>query len=157
MFQNPFQKTGVMLCGHGSRDERAVAEFKALAEHMKRRLPQYDVDFGFRALLKNIPLYFDRSIKSIHNDQISLRYYGRRQKAYMESKRTIFERNPALREKIGDNGAVHVPFFKSFFYAILCSPFLVRFFESAAFAKLFPKTLRYKIYGSTIAAISLRS
>lgn len=44
---NPFQKTGVMLCGHGSRDARAVAEFTALAEHMKRRLPQYDVDFGF--------------------------------------------------------------------------------------------------------------
>ena len=44
---SPFQKTGVMLCGHGSRDERAVAEFAALAEHLKRRLPQYDVDFGF--------------------------------------------------------------------------------------------------------------
>ena len=29
------------------RDERAVAEFRALAEHMKRRLPQYDVDYGF--------------------------------------------------------------------------------------------------------------
>ncbi len=47
MIQNPFEKTGVMLCGHGSRDERAVAEFTALAAHMKRRLPQYDVDFGF--------------------------------------------------------------------------------------------------------------
>jgi sirohydrochlorin cobaltochelatase len=44
---NPFQKTGVMLCGHGSRDTRAVAEFTALAAHMKRRLPHYDVDFGF--------------------------------------------------------------------------------------------------------------
>ena len=47
LIPNPFQKTGVMLCGHGSRDERAVAEFTALADHMKRRLPQYDVDFGF--------------------------------------------------------------------------------------------------------------
>jgi len=45
--KTPFEKTGVMLCGHGSRDERAVAEFTALADHMKRRLPQYDVDFGF--------------------------------------------------------------------------------------------------------------
>lgn len=42
-----FEKTAVMLCGHGSRDERAVAEFKALAAHMTRRLPQYDVDYGF--------------------------------------------------------------------------------------------------------------
>ncbi|MEK9971276.1 MAG: sirohydrochlorin chelatase [Ferrovibrio sp.] len=45
--KTPFLKTGVMLCGHGSRDEQAVAEFTALAAHMKRRLPQYDVDFGF--------------------------------------------------------------------------------------------------------------
>src|SRR3546814_21186803 len=34
---NPFQKTGVMLCGHGSRDARAVAEFTALATHLKTR------------------------------------------------------------------------------------------------------------------------
>jgi sirohydrochlorin cobaltochelatase len=47
LITNPFQKTGVMLCGHGSRDERAVAEFTALAAHLTRRLPQYDVDFGF--------------------------------------------------------------------------------------------------------------
>lgn len=45
--KSAFEKTAVMLCGHGSRDERAVAEFRALAEHMKRRLPQYDVDYGF--------------------------------------------------------------------------------------------------------------
>lgn len=42
-----FEKTAVMLCGHGSRDEAAVAQFKALAAHMTRRLPQYDVDYGF--------------------------------------------------------------------------------------------------------------
>lgn len=41
------EKTGIMICGHGSRDGRAVAEFTALAQRVKRRLPQYDVDFGF--------------------------------------------------------------------------------------------------------------
>lgn len=45
--KSAFEKTAVMLCGHGSRDERAVAEFRALAAHMARRLPQYDVDYGF--------------------------------------------------------------------------------------------------------------
>ncbi len=117
----------------------------------------YDVDFGFRALLRDVPLYFDRSVRAIHNDQISLRYYGRRQKAYMDSKRTIFARNPGLREKTGDTGELRVPFFKAALYAVLRIPFLVAFFESGAFAKLFPRTIRYKIYGSTIAAISLRT
>ena len=40
-------KTGVMICGHGSRDEEAVAEFQSLARGMRERLPQYDVESGF--------------------------------------------------------------------------------------------------------------
>ena len=38
---------GVMLCGHGSRDGDAVAEFGILARHLKARLPQYEVESGF--------------------------------------------------------------------------------------------------------------
>ena len=40
-------KLGVMLCGHGSRDTDAVAEFAVLSEHLKKRLPQYPVEFGY--------------------------------------------------------------------------------------------------------------
>jgi sirohydrochlorin cobaltochelatase len=38
---------GVMLCGHGSRDKSAVTEFAVLADHLKKRLPQYPVEFGY--------------------------------------------------------------------------------------------------------------
>ncbi len=41
------EKIGVMLCGHGSRDTDAVAEFAVLAGHLKNRLPQYPVEFGY--------------------------------------------------------------------------------------------------------------
>jgi sirohydrochlorin cobaltochelatase len=37
---------GVLVCGHGSRDEAAVAEFAVLAEHLGRRLP-YPVEYGY--------------------------------------------------------------------------------------------------------------
>ena len=40
-------KTAVMVCGHGSRDESAVDEFNGLARHLRRRLPEYDVESGF--------------------------------------------------------------------------------------------------------------
>ncbi|MFT6579656.1 MAG: sirohydrochlorin chelatase [Alphaproteobacteria bacterium] len=40
-------KTGVMVCGHGSRDEAAVREFESVAKGLRDRLPQYDVDYGF--------------------------------------------------------------------------------------------------------------
>ena len=32
-------KTGLMICGHGSRDEDAITQFNALAGHLKERLP----------------------------------------------------------------------------------------------------------------------
>ena len=41
------EKLGVMLCGHGSRDEDAVKEFAVLAQHLKKRLPHYPVEFGY--------------------------------------------------------------------------------------------------------------
>jgi len=40
-------KTGVMLCGHGSRDEGAIAEFEHVAGLIRRRLPQYETEHGF--------------------------------------------------------------------------------------------------------------
>ena len=33
------EKIGVMVCGHGSRDAAAIAEFTALAEALKDRFP----------------------------------------------------------------------------------------------------------------------
>ena len=32
-------KTAIMICGHGSRDENAVAEFNNLAVRLRARLP----------------------------------------------------------------------------------------------------------------------
>lgn len=40
-------RVGVMLCGHGSRDETAVAEFARLAGEMTARLPEFPVEYGY--------------------------------------------------------------------------------------------------------------
>ena len=40
-------KVGVMVCGHGSRDEEAVSEFQSVARGIRERLPQYPVESGF--------------------------------------------------------------------------------------------------------------
>jgi sirohydrochlorin cobaltochelatase len=40
-------KTGVMVCGHGSRDGEAVREFEAVARGIAERLPHYPVESGF--------------------------------------------------------------------------------------------------------------
>jgi sirohydrochlorin cobaltochelatase len=39
--------TGVMLCGHGSRNQLAVGEFAVLAEALKERMPDVPVEYGY--------------------------------------------------------------------------------------------------------------
>jgi len=39
--------TGVMLCGHGSRNQLAVGEFAGLAERLRSRLPGVPVEYGY--------------------------------------------------------------------------------------------------------------
>ena len=41
------EKYGVMVCGHGSRDEDAVGEFVNFAKKLKNQLLQYELDWGF--------------------------------------------------------------------------------------------------------------
>ncbi len=41
------EKIGVMVCGHGSRDEDAVREFEAVANGIRARLSHYPVESGF--------------------------------------------------------------------------------------------------------------
>ncbi len=48
------EKLGVMLCGHGSRNRKAVVEFANLSQHLKNRLPHYPVEFGYLEFAKPI-------------------------------------------------------------------------------------------------------
>ena len=41
------EKYGVMVCGHGRRDEDAVGEFVNFAKKLKNQLLQYELDWGF--------------------------------------------------------------------------------------------------------------
>ncbi|MDP7157439.1 MAG: sirohydrochlorin chelatase [SAR324 cluster bacterium] len=36
-----------MVCGHGSRDERAVEEFQAVARGLRERMPEHETEWGF--------------------------------------------------------------------------------------------------------------
>lgn len=40
-------KVGIMVCGHGSRDEDAVAQFNQVVPGLKARLPDYPIESGF--------------------------------------------------------------------------------------------------------------
>ena len=48
------EKYGVMVCGHGSRDEDAVSEFLNFAKKLKNQLLQYELDWGFLEFAKPV-------------------------------------------------------------------------------------------------------
>ena len=41
------EKTGVMVCGHGSRDEGAVREFAQVAKGLRKLMPGMPVEYGY--------------------------------------------------------------------------------------------------------------
>jgi sirohydrochlorin cobaltochelatase len=45
---------GVMICGHGSRDEDAVREFAVLSEALRERFPDRPVEYGYLEFAKPI-------------------------------------------------------------------------------------------------------
>ncbi len=40
-------QTAVMICGHGSRDAAAIVEFDEFAAGLRRRLSDYDLEWGY--------------------------------------------------------------------------------------------------------------
>jgi sirohydrochlorin cobaltochelatase len=41
------EKIGVMICGHGSRDEGAVTEFAQVAQGLRKLMPETPVEYGY--------------------------------------------------------------------------------------------------------------
>ena len=50
----PTRQQGIMICGHGSRDQGAVDEFAAVAAQMRDRLPDHPVEYGYLEFAKPI-------------------------------------------------------------------------------------------------------
>ena len=41
------EKTGIMVCGHGSRNQNAMQEFSKVAEGLRERFPGVPVEYGY--------------------------------------------------------------------------------------------------------------
>ena len=43
----PAEKIGIMVCGHGSRNQNAARQFASLSEGLKQRYPETPVEYGY--------------------------------------------------------------------------------------------------------------
>ncbi len=63
-------KTGILLCGHGSRDPGASREFAALAQKLAARLPEYDLEHAFLEFAQPVIRDGLDSLRAKGNDRI---------------------------------------------------------------------------------------
>jgi GT2 family glycosyltransferase len=113
-----------------------------------------DFEFGIRAHLAGVAIYYDLDNVVLHNDPITLRYYAERQRSYTQHKDLVLASYPQF--NTGNFSMVHPSYgpAKTIAYAILASSFGNFMVERSGLITLLPRRLRYRIYGASIAAMS---
>lgn len=115
----------------------------------------YDVDFAIRALRNGVDVYYDPEINAIHNDNITLRYYAKRQAAYDRSKLNIARAFPEFAQSLLEHASPKPGIVKRMVYSFLSTNAFANFAEKGGL-KIVPRALRYRIYGNIIAALTHR-
>lgn len=129
--------------------------FLEIGEFDERLKDGYDFEFGIRALLKNIPVYFDINIKTVHNDFFTLSYYAQRQRAYIKSKLQIFNQNPEYKKYLPSYYyTLRIPLYKKIIYKLISKTGLAKYIDRKGGLFVLPKRLRYKLYGLVIASLT---
>jgi glycosyltransferase involved in cell wall biosynthesis len=109
-----------------------------------------DHDLAHRALNKNIPVFFDKKNRAVHNDLITCKSYIQRQRLYASAHEKLKKNHPeryAVRQKKN--------FLKRLIYKIFAQAFWVRLIDSDFFARVLPQKVRYKLYDIVIQALGV--
>lgn len=107
-----------------------------------------DFDLGCRAIINQIPVYFDKTNRAIHHDDITCRSYIARQRQYQSA-------HQALSTLKGEGNFGKSKGFKRLIYWMLAFRFLVVFVDRSLFTFVLPKILRYKLYTLIIHSLSV--
>ncbi|MCU0435825.1 MAG: glycosyltransferase [Bacteroidia bacterium] len=114
-----------------------------------------DFEIGLRALRKGIPVYYHKDIRTVHNDEFSLTYFARRQRSYQLNTLKVLEKYPEYQSHFRiQQPPASSQWLKRLAYSLLRRKWMVRFVENSSLFQALPQKLRYRIYGSTLAALS---
>lgn len=114
-----------------------------------------DFEMGLRALRKEMPVYFNKHIRAIHNDGFTLEYFARRQRSYYRNTLKVLEKYPEYQPHFNIQQPPSASqWFKRMVYALLRKKRVVNFVEHSKLFGALPQKLRYRVYGSTLAALS---
>jgi len=111
-----------------------------------------DYDFALRAKEEHISIFYLDTAIAIHTDFFDFQKYATRSKDYLKNRKLASQLKPEL--YISDRILTHtIPFGQRSIYAVLKYPLWLWILDNFNFFKcLYPKKMRYKLYGIIITA-----
>ena len=110
-----------------------------------------DYDFGYRALERKIPVFFDKSNRAIHHDPITAKKYIHRLRLYGMAHSKLYELHPERKKNL----IINRSYLKRMLYRSIANPYLVGLIDQGFFNKVFPESIRFKIYDFVIQALAV--
>ncbi|GEO03214.1 hypothetical protein AAE02nite_08780 [Adhaeribacter aerolatus] len=126
--------------------------FRFLGGFDERLRDAEDFDFGVRAYLKQIPIYFNERVLAWHDDFITFSSYVKRLKEYKAAHKMLIELKPALYEQFSQHQVKLPAFHKRIIYRMLSSSVFAKLVERESLKNLLSEKLRYKFYDIVITS-----
>lgn len=124
-------------------------DFDALHGFDERLTDAEDFDLATRALQSGMKVFFDKSNRAIHHDNVTCRSYIHRQRQYFKANEKLFERYPERRKLIQEPGK-----WKHCLYRLFAISFLPKLIDEYNIFKIIPTGIRYRLYSIIIHALS---
>lgn len=125
--------------------------FFAMEGFDERLTDAEDYDFGYRALERKIPVFFDKSNKAIHHDPITAEKYIQRLRLYGMAHSRLYELHPERKHNL----TIKKSYWKRMLYRLMANPHLVKLIDKGFFKGIFPESIRFKIYDIVIQALAV--
>jgi glycosyltransferase involved in cell wall biosynthesis len=110
-----------------------------------------DYDFGYRALERKIPVFFDKSNRAIHHDSITAKKYIHRLRLYGMAHSRLLELHPERKHNV----TIKKSYLKRILYRVMANPYLVKLIDKGFFKEMFSESIRFKIYDFVIQALAV--
>jgi len=114
-----------------------------------------DFDLAVRAVQLETPIYFLSKAIAWHDDFLTCRSYIQRQRQYKVANQRLRRSKPSLYKDQTQYVFSEVKGLKRFIYGVLSHRFSVLLIDHTFIFKVFPKSLRYKLYSVIITGLSV--
>jgi len=125
--------------------------FEQLNGFDERLTDAEDFDCAYRAIEKNIPVYFDQTNTAIHNDFLTCTSYIKRIRQYQLARKKLYEIRPHMRSA----NEKKILSFKHLIYRFFAFKNLPQMIDHSSIFMIFPAKIRYRLYSVIVQSLGV--